>query len=161
MPYESISLDQSTALLRDARHLLAAEKAGSPCLLLKGRRLGLLCEEGLDTGPSSDAAFFRRAAMQLGAHVALVHANLGELQGTHVLQETASLLGRLYDAVECQGLTPLLVQRLGENAGIPFYDGAATADHPTAVLASQLDGEAKFDERRRAILQAVLMHAFM
>jgi len=29
------------------------------------------------------------------------------------------------------------------------------------VLASQLDGEAKFDERRRAILQAVLMHAFM
>lgn len=67
------------------------------------------------------------------------------------------MLGRLYDGVECQGLAPALVEAVGREAGVPVYDGLASAAHPTARLAGLLGAEDMPGKLRRLVLQTVLL----
>jgi ornithine carbamoyltransferase len=67
------------------------------------------------------------------------------------------MLGRLYDAVECQGLPADLVRQVGDEAGVPVYDGVASKRHPTASLAESLGGTRSLAENRQLVLQAALV----
>ena len=106
---------------------------------------------------SGDAALFRRAAVELGAHVAHIRPSLTELSTPQDVQHTARMLGRLYDAVECQGMAPDLVHQMGIDAGVPVYDGIASPRHPTAKLDGLLGGDSSPLDKRRFVLQAVLL----
>lgn len=106
---------------------------------------------------SDDAALFRRAAGELGAHVAHIRPSLTELSTPPEVQKTARMLGRLYDAVECQGMAPDLVHQMGIDAGVPVYDGVASQHHPTAKLDKLLGGDSSPLDNRRFVLQAVLL----
>ena len=144
-------------VLDNARALQLAAEAGELRALLRGRKLGLLCEADCEADCDGDAALFRRAAVELGAHVAHIRPSLTELSTAQEVQHTARMLGRLYDAVECQGMTPDLVHQVGIDAGVPVYDGVASQKHPTAKLADLLDGDASKLDKRRFVLQAVLL----
>lgn len=120
---------------------------------LRGKNLGLLCEAGDDP----DAQRFRRAAEDLGAHVTHIRPSLCKWGTAAEVQHTARMLGRLYQAIECQGMSAALIQQIHEHAGVPVYDGIATGEHPTARLAEQLDGGASLDDRRRFVLQSLLL----
>ena len=152
--FEPMSRDETSTLLAHARSLQRAAQLGATLPMLKGKNLGLLCE----AADSADAALFRRAAIELGAHVAHIRPSLSELSTPQEVERTARLLGRLYDAVECQGMAPGLVRQVGDGAGVSIYDGIATADHPTAELAQQLEGGAAAGDNRRFVLQALLLH---
>jgi ornithine carbamoyltransferase len=151
--FETMSPRELSAVLASARALQRAAQTGTTQPLLKGKNLGLLCEAGDDP----DAQLFRRAAAELGAHVAHIRPSLSELSTPHEVQHTARVLGRLYDAVECQGMPPALVQQVGDEAGVPVYDGLAGREHPTAKLAEQLDGSSPPEDRRRFVLQSLLV----
>ncbi|HEY0857189.1 MAG TPA: ornithine carbamoyltransferase [Albitalea sp.] len=151
--YETMSPREVTALLIHARALQRAAQEGTTQPLLKGKNFGLLCE----AADHPDAQLFRRAAVELGAHVAHIRPSLSELTTPQEVQHTARVLGRLYDAVECQGMPPALVQQVGDDAGVPVYDGISGSDHPTARLADQLDGSSPPEDRRRFVLQALLI----
>ena len=142
-----------SVVLANARTLQRAAQVGMTQPQLRGKNLGLLCEADDD----GDAALFRRAAVELGAHVAHIRPSLSELSTPQEVQHTARMLGRLYDAVECQGMTPALVQQVGVDAGVPVYDGIASQDHPTAKLAELLGGNTSPADNRRFVLQAVLL----
>ena len=142
-------------LLDSARALGLAAAAGELQALLRGRKFGLLCEA--DGDGDGDGELFRRAAMELGAHVAHIRPSLTALSTPQQVQHTARLLGRLYDAVECQGMAADLVHQMGVDAGVPVYDGVACQQHPTAKLADLLDGDACRLDKRRFVLQAVLL----
>ena len=153
--YRDLSPRAMDAVLETARALQRASLSGQSRALLRGRRLGLIADQ-----PDGDAAaLFRRAASELGAHVALVQPSLSDLGSAAQLQRTAQMLGRLYDALECQGLAPDLVQRLGREAGVPVFDGIGTMHHPTAQLAGSLDEATGAAENRRFVLQAMLVSA--
>ncbi len=145
------------ALLVSARGLQYAAQAGTTQPLLRGKNLALLCEAADD----GDAALFRSAAIEMGAHVAHIRPSLSELSTPQEVQSTARVLGRLYDAVECQGMTPALVLQVATDAGVPVYDGLATPRHPTAKLAELLDGDAASADKRRFVLQAVLLSSIV
>ncbi len=85
-------------------------------------------------------------------------SKLGTAQEVH---HTARVLGRLYDAVECQGMASILVQQVGVDAAVPVFDDLASADHPTARLAELVGGDASPAENRRFVLQAVLLSAVL
>ena len=146
-------------VLDHARALQLATRAGDLRASLRGRKLGLMCEvDGNGENESaSDAALFRRAAVELGAHVALIRPSLTELSTPQEVQHTARMLGRLYDAVECQGMAPDLVHQIGVDAGVPIYDGIASQHHPTAQLDGLLGGDSSPLDKRRFVLQAVLL----
>ena len=143
----------ASALLATARNLRDAASAGKRQPLLRGKNFGLLCE----SDDASAAVLFSRAAAELGAHVAHIRPSLTELSTPQDVAHTARLLGRLYDAVECEGMSASLVHQMGNEAGVPIFDGIASASHPTADLVDQLDGDASVADKRRFILQAVLL----
>ena len=150
---EEMAPHDASALLVSARALQRAAQADTTQPLLRGKNLALLCE----SPEHDDAALFRSAAVELGAHVAHIRSSLSELSTPQEVQSTARVLGRLYDAVECHGMTPALVLQVSTDAGVPVYDALASPRHPTARLADLLDGDAASADKRRFVLQAVLL----
>ncbi len=153
LAFDPIAPSDAAIVLEHARALLLAAQTGDSRALLRGRKFGLMCE----ADQSGDAALFRRAAVELGAHVAHIRPSLTGLSTLLDVQHTARMLGRLYDAVECQGMAGELVHQMGIDAGVPIYDGIASPLHPTAKLAELLGGDESPLGKRRFVLQAVLL----
>ncbi len=151
--FDEMSAQDAAAVQAAARALQQAAHEGRTQALLRGKNLALLCERGDD----ADAEFFRRAATELGANVAHIRPKLSALSTPEEVQHTARVLGRLYDAIECQGIAAALVRSLGADAGVPVYDGLASARHPSAALAESLGSDAAPSHNRRFVLQAVLL----
>jgi len=149
-----LSLQEARAVLSHAHMLQDAAREGTTRPWLRGKNLALLCEDG----DADEQVLFQEAAAELGARVARIHHGLAGLDTPQELRHTARLLGRLYDALECQGMAPALVQQLSAGAGVPVYDGLASSLHPTAALATQLEGLAHAEDKRRFVLQAMLLH---
>ncbi len=154
-PPESPAAGTAEALLASARLLQRAESGTERDSLLRGKNLALVC----DSEHHADAILFRKAAAALGASVSHIRPDLPPPGGEagEALLRTARLLGRLYDGIECQGLAPAWVRQLGHDAGVPVFDGLATAGHPTAQLAQQLDGGDPLETKRQLIVQAALL----
>ena len=142
-------------LLSRARLLRCAAMDGNTPRLLRGKNLGLLCETQADEAQ----ALLRSAAEALGARVAVMRSGLSVASTVQEVQDTARVLGRLYDAVECQGLDPALVACIGLHAGIPVFDGAVAKDYPVDQLAEFLGDSAPLADNRRFLLQALLLEA--
>ena len=140
-------------LLSRARLLQHAAMDGNTPLLLRGKNLGLLCETQSDEAQ----ALFRGAAEALGARVAVMRSGLSVASTVQEVQDTARVLGRLYDAVECQGMEAALVARIGQCAEVPVFDGAATQGHAVTRLAELLGDETPLADNRRFALQALLL----
>jgi ornithine carbamoyltransferase len=145
------------ALLADARLLQRAASSGATRPLLRGKNLGLMC--ATDTECNDDAALFRRAATELGAQVAHIRPSLSERSALPDIESAARMLGRLYDAIECQCMPAALVQRLRAQVDVPVFDGLSSLRHPIARIAELLDAEAALGDKRRFVLQAVLLCA--
>ena len=161
LAFDPIAPRDVAFVLDNARALQLAAQAGDLRALLRGRKFGLMCEADNDSDsgsdPSGEAALFRRAAVELGAHVAHIRPSLTELSTPLEVLHTARMLGRLYDAVECQGMAADLVHQLGIDAGVPVFDAVASQRHPTAKLDALLGGNSPPLDQRRFVLQAVLL----
>lgn len=120
------------ALLDMASALRRSGSAGDPHRPLRGKNLALLGNDATDGRWTA----FRRAATELGAQVS--HVRPGGSPDEDVT-EAARLLGRLYDAVDCEGLDLATVQKIDREAGVPVFNGLTHDDHPTHVVATLLD----------------------
>jgi ornithine carbamoyltransferase len=144
---------EAAALVAHARALKAAAQTGTAQPLLRGKKLGLLCE----APEHADAMLFCQAARELGAYVAHIRPRLDQHSPRDEVQHTARMLGRLYDAVECQGVPSELVRQMAEDAGVPMYEGIATALHPCAQLAEKVGSGTSSEDDRRFVVQAMLL----
>ena len=145
-----------TDLLLKAASLAAASLTGKPASPLRGRNIGILCD---DEG-SAAATLFASAASELGAHVACIPITLTDRSSLTVIRDTAVLLSRLYDAVECLDMSPLLVELMQESAGIPLFFGLSSDAHWTAALATRMTRRSGLQSSaRRHMLQAALVQA--
>jgi len=140
-------------LLTSARELLRAAQAGALQPLLRGKKLGLVCEA--EENPA--ALLFRRAAEALGAHVARLPVSLSVQSSAQEVQHTARMLGRLYDAIECQDMDGALVTRVRQEAGVPVFEALAGATHPSASWADGIEHPGSAADKRICLLQALLI----
>lgn len=147
----------AAALLALAASLRQAASGGRLQPLLRGKNLGLLRDP--QHSPEGEGALFLQAAGELGARVAQIPASLHGGSPASEVEHTARMLGRLYDAIECQGLPEPLVHSMSQHAGVPVYDGLAGPHHPTMPLAQALGGSGPAEDNRRFVVQAVLVHA--
>jgi ornithine carbamoyltransferase len=153
LAHEPLTPQDQGAVLACAGMLQRALHAGTAQPWLRGKHIGLLC----DGADPADAALFRQAVLELGARVAQIQSGLTLQSSREEVQHTARMLGWLYDAVECQGVAPALVRQVGAQAGVPVYDGLASPSHPTARLAELMAGDAAPADKRRFVLQALLL----
>lgn len=126
--------------------------------LLRGANIALLCQD--PDGASEDALVFERAATQLGARVARIRsADMGQA-GAADLGAMARLFGRLYDAVECQGVDEQVIRQLEAQAGIVVYNGIGSARNPVVrgLWPLMQRGQPGAEQAcREAVIQSILL----
>jgi ornithine carbamoyltransferase len=125
---DALTPADAQALLATARSLKQAPGGAG---LLKGKHVALLCERPLR--PAADV--FSAAARGLGARVTLIRQETAQLAERGELDSTARLLGRLYDAIECDGMDPALMRALLRSAAVPVSNVLLRDRHPTRMLA--------------------------
>lgn len=150
---QGLDAEHVGALLAMAEGLRSMRTAGSAMPgLLKGVNIALLCAQA---GETQDAAVFERAATQLGARVARIRPGDAGLALDADMGATARWLGRLYDAVECQGVDAQVITQLQAQSGIVVYDAIGSATHPVFLsLQARMQDEPPC---REAVIQSILL----
>lgn len=128
---DTLSSGDISALLDTAFALKQAAAEGRPQRPLRGKNIAVLCESPADPALKD----FTAAASALGAQVAHIRPSSSRITQPGERHETAAVLGRLYDAIECEGMAHELVKEVERDAGRPVFNGLAASTHPTRVLA--------------------------
>jgi ornithine carbamoyltransferase len=121
-------------LLKLAEALKLAKYAGTETQRLTGREIALIFEK---TSTRTRSAF-EVSAFDQGAHVTYLDPTGSQLGHKESIADTASVLGRMYDAIEFRGSAQADVEELAAHAGVPVYNGLTAEWHPTQMLADFL-----------------------
>ena len=65
----------------------------------------------------------------------LTNSQMGKKES---VEDTAKVLGRMYDGIQYRGFSQKLVEDLARYAGVPVWNGLTDDDHPTQILADLL-----------------------
>ncbi|MDO5716747.1 MAG: ornithine carbamoyltransferase [Tissierellia bacterium] len=107
---------------------------------LKGKNMVLLFEKTSTRTRCS----FEVAGYDLGMGVTYLDPGSSQMGKKESIEDTARVLGRLYDAIEYRGFSQELVETLSEYAGVPVYNGLTDLYHPTQMIADLLTIEENF-----------------
>jgi len=121
-------------LLRLSEALKLAKYAGFEGRRLEGKEIALIFEK---TSTRTRSAF-EVAAYDEGAHVTYLDPSGSQLGHKESIADTASVLGRMYDAIEFRGNRQADVEALAAHAHVPVYNGLTDEWHPTQMLADFL-----------------------
>ena len=117
---------------------LKNKKKSKPCdpavagKLLSGKNIVLI----FDKTSTRTRCSFEVACFDEGAGVTyLTNSQMGKKES---LEDTAKVLGRLYDGIEYRGYEHSVVEDLAKYSGVPVFNGLTDDDHPTQVLADFL-----------------------
>jgi ornithine carbamoyltransferase len=121
-------------LLRLSEALKMAKYSGTETQHLAGKEIALIFEK---TSTRTRSAF-EVGAYDQGAHVTYLDPSGSQLGHKESIADTASVLGRMYDAIEFRGNQQTDVEELAEHAGVPVYNGLTDEWHPTQMLADFL-----------------------
>jgi ornithine carbamoyltransferase len=121
-------------LLRLAEALKMAKYAGTEAKTLTGKEIALIFEKSSTRTRSS----FEVASYDQGAHVTYLDPSGSQLGHKESIADTASVLGRIYDAIEFRGNHQTDIEALANHAGVPVYNGLTDEWHPTQMLADFL-----------------------
>lgn len=101
---------------------------------LKGKNIALLFEK---TSTRTRCAF-EVAAYDLGMHATFLDPVSSQMGKKESIEDTAKVLGRMYDGIEYRGFDQSIVENLAKNAGVPVWNGLTNEFHPTQMLADFL-----------------------
>ncbi len=121
-------------LLDLSADLKAAKYAGTEQQRLKGKNIVLLFEKD----STRTRCAFEVAAFDQGAHVTYLGPSGSQMGKKESMEDTARVLGRMYDGIEYRGYSQEIVETLAKYAGVPVWNGLTTEFHPTQILADFL-----------------------
>lgn len=121
-------------LLDLAHDLKAKKRAGIKGDLLAGKNIVLLFEK---TSTRTRCAF-EVGAMDEGAGVTFLGSNDSQMGKKESIEDTAKVLGRMFDGIEFRGFKQETVETLAKYAGVPVWNGLTDLYHPTQILADFL-----------------------
>ncbi|AEC01463.1 ornithine carbamoyltransferase [Parasphaerochaeta coccoides] len=142
------SAQEIHALLALASELKARKKgcpSDLPRHLLEDKNIVLI----FDKTSTRTRCSFEVAAFDEGANVTfLTNSQMG---GKESVEDTARVLGRMYDGIEYRGFSQRVVENLAAYSGIPVFNGLTDDDHPTQVLADFLTAQEHVDKPLEAM----------
>lgn len=121
-------------LLDLSADLKAAKYAGTEQQKLKGKNIVLLFEKD----STRTRCAFEVAAFDQGAHITYLGPSGSQMGKKESMEDTARVLGRMYDGIEYRGYSQEIVETLAKHAGVPVWNGLTTEFHPTQILADFL-----------------------
>ncbi|UTY25492.1 ornithine carbamoyltransferase [Treponema denticola] len=132
--------DEIRYLLDLSKNFKDMKRAGIPHRYLEGKNIVLLLEKTSTRTRCS----FEVAGYDLGMGVTYLDPNSSQMGHKESIEDTARVLGRMYDGIEYRGFSQELVETLAEYSGVPVWNGLTDLFHPTQMLADLLTIEEKF-----------------
>lgn len=117
-----------------AADLKAKKKQGILGNSLKGKNIALIFEK-----PSTRTrCAFTVACNDEGGNPEYLGKNEIQLGHKESVEDTARVLGRMFDGIEFRGFKHSTVEKLAEYSGVPVWNGLTDDYHPTQILADFL-----------------------
>ncbi len=99
--------------------------------LLEGKNVALIFEK-----PSTRTrCAFTIGCVDEGGHPEYLGKNDIQLGHKESVEDTARVLGRLFDGIQFRGFSQEVVEKLAEYSGVPVWNGLTDDYHPTQILA--------------------------
>jgi len=134
------STDEIWYLLDLSKQLKKLKLSGTPHRYLEGKNIVLLFEKTSTRTRCS----FEVAGYDLGMGVTYLDPGSSQMGKKESIEDTAKVLGRMYDGIEYRGYGQDIVEDLGKHAGVPVWNGLTTDFHPTQMIADILTVEENF-----------------
>ena len=131
-------------LLDLAKGFKDMKRNGIPHDYLRGKQIVLLFEK---TSPRTRCSF-EVAGRDLGMGVTYLDPGSSQMGKKESLEDTARVLGRMYDGIEYRGFQQAIVEELAEKSGVPVWNGLTNEFHPTQMLADIMTAEENFGDMR-------------
>ena len=135
------STEEIEYLLALSKNFKDMKRAGVPHRYLEGKNVVLLFQK---TSTRTRCAF-EVGAMDLGMGVTYLDPGSSQMGKKESIEDTARVLGRMFDGIEFRGYAQDDVECLAANAGVPVWTGLTTEWHPTQMLADVLTIQENFN----------------
>ena len=127
-------------LLDLAADLKRKKKRGICGNSLKGKNIALIFEK-----PSTRTrCAFTVACIDEGGHPEYLSKDDIQLGHKESVEDTARVLGRMFDGIEFRGFKQETVEKLAKYSGVPVWNGLTDSYHPTQILADFLTIRERF-----------------
>ena len=134
--------DEIRYLISLAKQFKALKLAGTPHRYLEGKNIVLLFEKTSTRTRCS----FEVAGHDLGLGVTYLDPGSSQMGKKESIEDTACVLGRMFDGIEYRGYGQEIVENLAAHAGVPVWNGLTNEFHPTQMIADMLTLEENFPE---------------
>lgn len=121
-------------LLDLAAELKEKKKKGVPVDYYRGKNVALIFEKD----STRTRCAFETAAYDMGMGATYLGPTGSQMGKKESIEDTARVLGRMYDGIEYRGFGQDIVEELAEYAGVPVWNGLTNEFHPTQMLADML-----------------------
>ena len=132
--------DEIRYLIDLSKQFKQLKLTNTPHRYLQGKNIVLLFEKTSTRTRCS----FEVAGRDLGMGVTYLDPGSSQMGKKESIEDTARVLGRMYDGIEYRGFAQSIVEELAEYAGVPVWNGLTTEFHPTQMIADMLTIEENF-----------------
>lgn len=126
--------EEISDLIDFSAELKEKKKQGIPHRLCEGKNIVLLFEKA----STRTRCAFEVAGYDLGMGVTYLDPAGSQMGNKESIEDTAKVLGRMYDGIEYRGFSQDIVEELAKYAGVPVWNGLTDEFHPTQILADFL-----------------------
>lgn len=134
--------EEITYLIDLAADLKAKKKQGITGESLKGKNIALIFEK-----PSTRTrCSFTIGCIDEGGHPEYLGKDDIQLGYKESVEDTARVLGRMFDGIQFRGFKQDTVEKLAKYSGVPVWNGLTDDYHPTQILADFLTLKEQFGE---------------
>ena len=135
------STDEIKYLLDLSRNFKDLKRTGTPHRYLEGKNIVLLFQKTSTRTRCS----FEVGGHDLGMGVTYLDPSGSQMGTKESIEDTARVLGRMFDGIEFRGFAQEDVECLAANAGVPVWNGLTDLWHPTQMIADVLTIQENFN----------------
>ena len=123
--------EEITYLIDLSAEVKAKKKSGVPVDNYKGKNVALIFEKD----STRTRCAFEVAAHDMGMGTTYLGPTGSQMGKKESIEDTARVLGRMFDGIEYRGFGQEIVEELAKYAGVPVWNGLTNEYHPTQMLA--------------------------
>ena len=137
---KDFTAEEIIGLIDLAADLKAKKKQGITGDSLKGKNIALIFEK-----PSTRTrSAFTVGCLDEGGHPEYMSREDIQLGHKESVEDTARVLGRMFDGIQFRGFKQDTVEKLAKYSGVPVWNGLTDEYHPTQILADFLTMKEQF-----------------
>ncbi len=137
---KDFSKEEIEFILQISHEVKKERRSGKITQRFLGKTLAMIFEKRSTRTRSA----FETAFAEEGGHPSFMSTDDIQLGAKETIEDTARVLGRMFDAIEFRGFKQETVEKLAEYSGVPVYNGLTDKFHPTQVLADLMTVQENF-----------------